>query len=131
MSPGAGNAASTHDRGLKAEERAAGYLREKGYSVLERNFRTREGEIDIIALGSTRSENDTIVFVEVKSLPHGSTDTLSHELNSTKQQKILKTAKCYLQKHRQYNDSYIRFDVIALDVPALDPVHHIVNAFSE
>ena len=56
---------------------------------------------------------------------------LAHELNIRKRQKIIKTAKFYLQKHRQYNCKLIRFDVLALDVPGLEPVHHIVNAFME
>lgn len=113
-------------RGREGEDRAVRFLEQNGYIVLERNFRVRDGEIDIIAQFA-----DTLVFVEVKTLPHGTVETLAHELNSTKQQKILKTAKCYLQNHRQYSSSLIRFDVIAVDVPGLEPVHHIVNAFSE
>lgn len=71
------------------------------------------------------------MFVEVKALPHGSPEMLAHELGVRKQQKIIKTAKCYLQNHRQYNSKAIRFDVLAIDVPGLEPVHHIVNAFTE
>ena len=97
-----------------------------GYTIIERNFRLRDGEIDIIA------EKDIfLIFVEVKALPHGNIELLSHELNARKQQKIIKTAKFYLQKHRQYNSKAIRFDVLAIDVPGLEPVHHIVNAFTE
>ena len=122
---------STHEKGVLGEEKAAKYLVSHGYEIVDRNFRMRGGEIDIIALGKTREEKDTLVFVEVKSLPHGSLELLSHELNSVKQQKIIKTSKCYLQKHRQYSDRFIRFDVLALDVPGLESVHHVVNAFSE
>ena len=93
---------------------------------MDRNYRIRTGEIDIIAF-----KDETLVFVEVKSLPGVTIETLAHELNSTKQKKIIKTSKSYLQKHRQYSNSYIRYDVLAIDVPGLDPVHHIVNAFSE
>ena len=125
------NKLSTRQTGLSGENKAALFLENSGYVIVARNFRVRTGEIDIIALGKTKREGDTIVFVEVKSLPHGSLELLEHELNSIKQQKIIKTAKCYLQKYRQYSDCYIRFDVLAIDVPGLESVHHIVNAFSE
>lgn len=69
--------------------------------------------------------------MEVKTLPNGSPELLAHELNYRKQQKIIKTSKCYLQKYRQYNSKLICYDVLAIDVPGLEPVHHIVNAFSE
>lgn len=126
---------STHEKGMSGEKKASFYLREKGYQILERNFRNREGEIDIIALekkiGKNGKENSVLVFFEVKSLPHGDLDTLGAELNKRKQKKIVKTAKCYLEKHREYSKGYIRFDVLAMDVPGLEPVHHITNAFVE
>ena len=117
---------SKNEIGRSGEDRASLYLQEQGYTIAGRNFRRRFGEIDIIA-----EQGDYLVFVEVKTLPCGSPELLAHELNSRKQQKIIKTAKCYLQNHRQYNSKYIRFDVIAIDVPGLEPVHHIVNAFAE
>lgn len=76
-------------------------------------------------------KDEYLVFVEVKSLPHGDIDTLASELGPRKRQKIIKTAKYYLQNNRQYNYQYIRFDVLALDVAGLEPVYHITNAFSE
>lgn len=117
---------STHEKGVIGENKACSFLLEHGYSIIERNFRIRGGEIDIIA-----QKEDFLVFVEVKSLPHGDIDTLSSELGIRKQQKIIKTAKYYLQNNRQYNYQYIRFDVLALDVAGLEPVYHIINAFSE
>ena len=117
---------STVQKGYEGEDRAVQYLESHGYEILARNFRTRGGEIDIIA-----SKDDVLVFVEVKALPHGNTEILAHELNLRKQQKIIETAKFYLEKYRQYNSRVIRFDVLAIDVPGLEPVHHIANAFSE
>ncbi len=112
--------------GRLGEDRACQYLESKEYKIIERNFRTRSGEIDIVA-----SRKDVLSFIEVKTLPNGTPEVLSHELNQIKQQKIIKTAKLFLQKHREYSNSYISFDVIVIDAPFLDPVHHIVNAFSE
>ncbi|MBQ0039112.1 MAG: YraN family protein [Treponema sp.] len=117
---------STRQKGNVGEDKAVSYLKSQNYTILDRNYRIRTGEIDIVAL-----KDDVLVFVEVKSLPHGNIEILSHELNSTKQKKIIKTSKSYLQKHRQYSNGLIRYDVLAIDVPGLDPVHHIVSAFSE
>lgn len=117
---------STREKGIAGEDKACAYLKNNGYEIIQRNFRNRQGEIDIIAL-----KDEYLVFIEVKSLPNGTIDTLSAELNSIKQKKIIKTAKIFLQKYREYSNRYIRFDVLAIDVPVLDPVHHIVDAFSE
>jgi len=117
---------STRQKGTDGENRACAYLIKAGYTILTRNFRTRSGEIDIIA-----EKGEHLTFFEVKSLPGGTIETLAHELNLIKRQKIIKTAKCYLQKHREYSNRYIHFDVLALDVPVLDPVYHIANAFTE
>lgn len=114
------------DTGNYGEDKAVRFLETNGYTIIQRNFRTRTGEIDIIC-----QKNDFLVFVEVKTLPNGDLDTLSHVLNLTKQKKIIKTAKYFVQNHRQYSNGYIRFDVLAVDVPGLEPVYHIENAFSE
>ena len=112
--------------GNEGENRAAAYLLSKGFEIIERNWRTKGGEIDIIAY-----KNDVLVFVEVKTLPNGTLDMIQRELNNQKRQRILKTSKRFLLNHRQYSNSYIRFDVIVIDMPGLEPVYHIENAFSE
>ena len=112
--------------GNEGENRAAAYLLSKGFSIIERNWRTKGGEIDIIAF-----KNDILAFVEVKTLPKGTLDMIQRELNYQKRQRILKTSKRFLLNHRQYSNSYIRFDVIVIDMPGLEPVYHIENAFSE
>lgn len=112
--------------GQEGEERASKYLMENGYCIVERNFRTKYGEIDIIV-----KKAETIVFVEVKTMPNATSDMLSKVLNTQKQQRIIKTSKRFLQNHREYSNSYIRYDVIVLDMQGLPPVYHIENAFSE
>ena len=113
-------------KGSLGEDRACAYLDSRGIRILERNFRIRGGEIDIIGM-----DGKFLVFFEVKSLPNGNPDMLAAVLNPKKQQRIIKTAKRWLQKYRQYYYGYIRFDVLAIDVPGLEPVCHIENAFSE
>ena len=112
--------------GNQGEKRASAYLESKGFEIIERNWRTNRGELDIIAV-----KNDILVFVEVKTLPNGTLDMIQRELNDQKRQRIIKTSKRFLLKHREYNNSYVRFDVIVIDMPGLEPVYHIENAFSE
>lgn len=117
---------STKKVGNAGEDRACEYLVDNGYSVIERNWRTRTGEIDIIA-----QKDEFLVFVEVKTLPNSTLDMLESVLNQEKRKRIVKTSKRFLINHRQYSNSYIRYDVIILDMQGLPPVYHIENAFSE
>lgn len=112
--------------GNAGESKAAEYLIDQGYAILERNWRTKDGEIDIIAY-----KDESLVFVEVKSLPNGSPELLQTELNRGKLQRIVKTSKRFLLKHRQYSNSYVRYDVIVIDMPGMPDVYHIENAFTE
>lgn len=108
------------------EEIACQFFLEKGFSILQRNWRTRTGEIDIILLKA-----DMLVFVEVKTLPNGSIDVLKQVLNQNKIARILKTSKRFLINHRQYSNYFIRFDVVVIDMPGFPRVYHIENAFTE
>ena len=117
---------NTKITGNAGEEKAAQALLQEGYSIIERNYRTKGGEIDIIAV-----KDDVIVFVEVKSLPNGSPELLQNELNRQKLQRIVKTSKRFLLNHRQYSNSYVRYDVIVIDMPGMPDVYHIENAFTE
>ena len=117
---------STRVVGNNGEDKACAFLEENSYQIIERNFRTRRGEIDIIA-----KKDDVLVFVEVKALPSGNAETLAHELDLRKQRKIIETANFFLLKHREYNNSKIRFDVLVIDMPNLPPVYHIQDAFME
>lgn len=112
--------------GNDGEERAAKFLQHAGYRVLERNYRSRYGEVDIIVC-----KEDTVAFVEVKTWPRGDFFSLAKAVDGRKQKRIIKTAKRFLAEHRQYNDCYVRFDLIALDMAGQDEICHIENAFSE
>ncbi len=112
--------------GSEGENRACSFLEENGYSIVARNYRTRQGEIDIIV-----QKDNSLVFVEVKTLPQGYPELLSHVLSEKKQKRIIKTAKRFLSIYRQYINNYIRFDVIVVDMPGFPPVYHIENAFAE
>jgi len=112
--------------GSAGESRAAAYLESLGFSIVARNWRTKTGEIDIIA--------DTcgmLVFCEVKTLPHGTAEILARVLDGRKQKRIIETSKRFLSINRQYSKSCIRYDVIVIDMPEMPEVYHIENAFSE
>ena len=112
--------------GEDGENRATEYLISKGFAIIERNWRTKGGEVDIIAF-----KNDILVFVEVKTLPNGTPDMIQRELNNQKRERIIKTSKRFLLNHRQYSNSYVRYDVIVIDMPGYPDVYHIENAFTE
>ena len=113
-------------KGKEGEKKAENYLKEQGYVIVCRNWRARRGEIDLVA-----EKDGTLVFAEVKTLPASTLETVEHVLGGIKQKKIIETAKCFLLENRQYSNSYIRFDVLIVDVPFYPPVYHIKNAFSE
>ena len=119
-------APSTHIRGQRGEDKACRWLNAQGYTVLARNWRSRRGEIDIIA-----EKASVLVFAEVKTLPSGNLETLAHELGARKQKRIIETAKLFLSNHRKYSNNVVRFDVLVIDMPGFDDVYHIENAFSE
>jgi putative endonuclease len=110
-------------KGAAGEARAAEYLSRGGWSVLERNFRTRTGEIDIIA-----ARGDEVVFVEVKTwgaLPAGE---LEHSIDRRKQQRIARTARFFLAGRPDLSERRLRFDVVFLGSDPAE-IRHIENAF--
>ncbi len=112
--------------GIYGELIAARYLRKKGYVVLQNNFRSSFGEIDLIV-----EKDDTIVFVEVKARDSSSTQRPMEAVNISKQQKIKKTSLVYLSTlEKEVN---VRYDVIEILVTTKVvknvKLNHIVSAF--
>ncbi|MBQ9238118.1 MAG: YraN family protein [Treponema sp.] len=114
------------ETGRDGEERAAAYLAAKGFTIVARNWRTRTGEIDIVA-----RHGALLVFVEVKTLPAGNVELLAHELDERKRRRVVETSKRFLVNHREYSNDYIRYDVIVVDMPGYPDIYHIENAFWE
>ena len=112
-----------NNRGREGEENAVIALKEAGLQILAQNFRSKEGEIDIIA-----KDGEKIVFVEVKAWSTFGIENLRYGLDARKRHKIIKTAKFFLSKNRQYNNMSIRFDVIFVEN---NSVTHLVSAFEE
>jgi putative endonuclease len=110
--------------GEAGEALAARVLRQKGYKILATNYRTKLGEIDIIA-----RHRDTIVFVEVKARQSLEFGSPKWAITPQKQRKISMVALYYLKTTRQ-GRSKARFDVVAIHSTASQPeVEIIQNAF--
>ncbi len=110
--------------GKEGESLAARHLKKKGYKILEVNYRTPVGEIDIIA-----KDKDTIAFVEVKTRRTGRFGNPKWAVTPRKQMKISMTALLYLKATRQ-SDHKARFDVVAIHTQGDHPQIEIVkNAF--
>ena len=110
-------------KGRTGEAAAAFLLEEKKMMILEKNFRSPIGEVDLIAL-----EGETLVFVEVKTWSAYGIDALEHALDSKKQHKIIETAKYFLSEHREYRYMTVRFDVIFISP---EGITHLASAFTE
>lgn len=106
--------------GTAYEDRAAEFLKENGLTILERNYRNRRGEIDIVA-----RDGIYLVFCEVKYRKNAAYGYPAEAVTPHKQHIITEVAKYYLLTHQQMN-SYVRFDVIAI---LGDSIDWIRNAF--
>ncbi len=117
----------TEKRGTAGEKLAAEYLKNKGFIIVERNFHSRTGEIDIIA------ENEQyILFVEVKTREAGAMVSPGEAVDLYKQRKIASTAQVYLS--RSFCELQPRFDVAEITVLSSGKreeykINYIENAF--
>jgi putative endonuclease len=93
-------------------------------NILEKNYRSKAGEIDLIGL-----EGENLVFIEVKSW-NGGPEGLEQSLSPKKKRRIIETAKYFLLNHREYNDRPIRFDVVFLS-PREGTLTRYESAFME
>lgn len=107
--------------GALAEEAAARYLSAMGMRVLARNFRTRCGEIDIVAL-----DGDTLVFVEVKYRKVSGFGAPHEFVTRRKIERMKKAAWTYIERHKLF-DAYMRFDVVSVKPSG---IKHFENAFA-
>ncbi len=94
--------------GKKGEDTAEKYLKKHGYRIIEKNFKSPSGEIDIVAL-----DKGTIVFVEVKTRNSDEFGPPELSVTSTKRQKIIKSAFHFLSKKR-IKDTPCRFDIVSI-----------------
>ena len=111
------------EKGRTGEDKAALFLENKGMKIINRNFRHRGGEVDIIAI-----ERETLVFIEVKTWSIYSIEALEQGLDLKKQRRIIETAKYFLSVHREYRYMAVRFDVVFITP---QEITHLASAFME
>ncbi|MBR3498131.1 MAG: YraN family protein [Selenomonadaceae bacterium] len=111
--------------GKLGEDCAAKFLEAEGYTIVDRNFRIRSAEIDIIA----RRDN-LIIFVEVKARSNIRHGLPVEAVNLRKQKKIIEAAGVFLQDEN-FCDCACRFDVVEVYLrgECVEEIHQIENAF--
>jgi len=111
--------------GRQGEDAAVSFLEKHGYQIIERNFRNRLGEIDIIA-----RDRKTICFVEVKTRSTRHQGSPLEAITPLKQHKLSQMALFYL-KQKSLTDNSARFDVISiqLDAQGNQVISLLKNAF--
>ncbi len=109
--------------GREGEGFAAKALEGKGYRIIDMNFRSVFGEIDIIA-----EEGGCLVFVEVKRRRNRSFGTSFEAIDSRKKRHIIRSAQFYLKSNHYSMDRRIRFDVVGIDG---DEIKIVQGAFGE
>jgi len=98
----------SYQQGIAGEKLAEKYLQNLGYEILERNFHSSQGEIDLIA-----KDRDCLVFVEVKNYSYRSFGSPVGAVGKTKKKSIIHAAETYLYKN-MIRDVYSRFDVVTI-----------------
>jgi putative endonuclease len=99
---------STIDTGGEAESRAVSLLVRKGYRIVERNFRCKSGELDVVA-----RDGEVLVFVEVRSRANAEHGDAAETVDHRKQRQVAKVAMHYIGL-RDPHFTKSRFDVVAI-----------------
>lgn len=110
--------------GRLGEELARNYLEKKGYIILAANYRTPFGELDLVA-----RDDETIVFVEVRTRSTVNYGTPFESITHSKQERLIRLALQFCAHHYLYSKN-LRFDVIGIILKNNQPtIEHISNAF--
>lgn len=115
------------DEGKRGEDIAVEFLKKQGFKIIDRNFRIRGGEIDIIAI-----DQDTLTFVEVKTRSSKEFGTPFEAITPWKLRTLIKSAQFYKVKHPKLPES-MRIDAIAVILNSNNEatsVEHIKNITS-
>ncbi len=117
------------DTGRIGEQWCVEFLKKKGYKIVERNFRCRYGEIDVVA-----RDGDTLVFIEVKTRRSRGFGLPKDSLDARKKRRIITASMNFLRKAAVVDPSLqecpVRFDVVGIELGQGGyAVEHIQNAF--
>lgn len=109
--------------GKICEEKAVRFLRSNGYRILERNYRCRFGEIDVVA-----EEGGCMVFIEVKSCSSPLFGPPYFRVTKKKKEHIVRSVFSYLSVH-DLQEAPCRVDIVSITLDSKDPVELIKDAF--
>ncbi len=112
-------------KGRIGERAAAAYLERCGFEIVDRNFRTRRAEIDLVAV-----RGDVVVFVEVKTWETLQPDDLERAIGPRKRAKIARCARAFLAMRPEFDGLCVRFDVLLMK-GGEGPITHLEGAFTE
>jgi putative endonuclease len=111
--------------GKNFEEYAANYLIEKGYKIIDRNFKCTYGEIDIIA-----KKDNVLCFIEVKARSKKDFGSPLEAVTINKQKRMVNVAQYYCFKNK-LKETPLRFEAIGIDLSLNPPrIEHIMNIFA-
>lgn len=105
--------------GARAEERALGYLLRQGLVLVERNVRSRRGEIDLVM-----RDGDTLVFVEVRQRSDARFGGAAASIGPVKQARLWRAAQTFLLRHP--SPPPCRFDAVCIDGDQLQWLRHVL-----
>ena len=111
-------------KGRAAEDVAAAWLSEGGWSIVARNWRRGRGELDIVAL-----KDGILAVVEVKAIDAYGLEGLETSVGPNKRRRIVETSKLFVSAHREFSSAAIRYDVATVAAGAL--ADYFDNAFAE
>lgn len=115
---------NSYTRGQRAEQLALRYLADRGLRLLERNYRCRCGEIDLVM-----RDGETLVFVEVRFRSRPEFGGAAASVDCRKQRRLINAARHYLQRYRQ-TESLCRFDVVAMGAAGDNSIEWLQNAIT-
>ena len=114
---------SAINTGKDAEARACCYLQAQGLQLVQRNYHSRRGEIDLIM-----RDKDSLVFIEVRYRRQSRFGSAAESVNRHKQSKLIACANHYIQTYPERARQACRFDVVSID-GNMNNIDWIKNAF--
>jgi len=111
-------------KGRVSENLVALKLAAEGWNIVARNWRRGRGELDIVA-----SKDDTIAFIEVKTVDAYGKESLATSIGPLKRFRIIETSKLFVLLHREFKCAAIRYDVASVEAGAV--ADYFENAFAE
>ncbi|TVR33525.1 MAG: YraN family protein [Spirochaetaceae bacterium] len=113
---------TTFDKGRRGEQRAADFLIADGWNIVQKNFRGRRGEVDIIAV-----RDDVISFVEVKSWETLPPESLEYAISRRKLQRITGASREFLARNPDFDGFQARFEVLFVSGNRIERISDVLE----